>query len=154
MKDETGRKRRSGGRAGNARRLSPHVIQQTPWRLPRNPDRPTEPLTEDGVARMHDTAMRILEEIGVEFLNEEALALFRDAGCTVEGANVKMGRDWVMEMVAKAPAEFTLTPRNPERELVVGGDVMLFGNVSSPPNYWSLDTGKTPGTRAQCADLL
>ena len=148
------RRKRSGGRAGNKRRSSPDVIQQMPWRLPENPDRPTEPMDEEGVARMHDIAMRILEEIGIEFLNEEALEIFKDAGCTVDGTNVRMGRDWVMEMVAKAPDTFTLTPRNKDRTLKVGGNTMLFGNVSSPPNYWSLDTGKTPGTRAQCADLL
>ena len=125
-----------------------------PWRLPENPDRPTEPLTEEGVAAVHDGAMRILEEIGIEFLNEESLEILKEAGCKVDGANVRMGRDWVMEMVAKAPSEFTLTPRNPDRKLKVGGKTMLFGNVSSPPNFWSLDTGKTPGTRAQCADLL
>ena len=30
----------------------------------------------------------------------------------------------------------------------------MFVNVSSPPNYWDLETGKVPGTRAQCQDLL
>jgi trimethylamine--corrinoid protein Co-methyltransferase len=125
-----------------------------PWRIPVNPDAPTEPLSEEGVAAIHDTAMRVLEEIGIEFLNDEALAIFKEAGCTVEDANVRMGRDWVMEMVAKAPATFTITPRDPAKVLDVGGRNIFFGNVSSPPNYWDLKTGKTPGTRAQCQDLL
>jgi len=30
----------------------------------------------------------------------------------------------------------------------------VFVNVSSPPNYWDLETGKVPGTRAQCQNLL
>ena len=34
-----------------------------------NHDRPTEPLDEDGVNAIHDGAMRILEEIGIEFYN-------------------------------------------------------------------------------------
>ena len=148
------RRRRSGGRAGNVRRTAPEVISQMPWHLPENIDRPTEPLTDEGVLAIHDAAMRILEETGIEFLNEEALALFAQAGCTVEGSNVRMGRDWVMEMVGHAPSEFTITPRNPARKLHVGGKTILFGNVSSPPNYWDADTGKVPGTRAQCADLL
>ncbi len=124
------------------------------WRLPVNPDRPTEPLSEEGVSAIHDTAMRVLEEIGVEFLNDEALELFREAGCTVDGLNVRMGRDWVMEMVTRAPSKFTITPRNPDRKIVIGGKHMLFGNVSSPPNYWDLKTGKMPGTRKNCQDLL
>jgi trimethylamine--corrinoid protein Co-methyltransferase len=146
--------RRSGGRAGNVRRHAGHTIEQMPWRLPQNIDRPTEPLAEDGVQAIHIGAMRILEEIGIEFLNEEALDLFKQAGCTVEGTNVRMGRDWVMEMVGLAPAEFTLTPRNPARKLHIGGKTILFGNVSSPPNYWDFETGKVPGTRAHCANLL
>ncbi len=148
------KRRRSGGRAGNARRNATEIIQQLPWRLPINLDRPTEPLTAQGVAAIHDGAMRILEEIGIEFLNEESLALFKTTGCTVDGTNVRMGRDWVMEMVARAPSEFTLTPRNPERMIRVGGKHILFGNVSSPPNYWDLETGKVVGTREHCANLL
>ncbi len=154
MNDAAPRKRRAGGRAGNARLSSRDVIHQQPWRIPVNTDRPTEPLAPEGVEAIHDGAMRILEEIGIEFLNEEAIELFREAGCTVEGTNVRMGRDWVMEMIAKAPSEFTITPRNPDRALPIGGRNMVFVNVSSPPNYWDLATGKMPGTRAQCADLL
>jgi trimethylamine--corrinoid protein Co-methyltransferase len=60
-----------------------------------------------------------------------------------------------MEMVGRAPAEFTITPRNPERVLPIGGKHLLFGNVSSPPNYWDLELGrKVPGTRAHCANLF
>ncbi len=146
--------RRSGGHAGNTGRRHQHAIDQMPWGPPVNSDRPTEPLTEEGVAAIHDTAMRVLEEIGVAFLNDEALALFRQAGAKVDGQTVRMGRDWVMEMVARAPSSFTITPRNPARTLTVGDGHLLFGNVSSPPNYWDLTTGKVVGCREQCRDLL
>ena len=149
------RKRRAGGRAANTAKRSQELFKQMPWRIPVNTDRPTEPLDEDGVQAIHDGAMRILEEIGIEFLNEEAIELFKQAGCKVTGSNVKMGRDWVMEMIRKAPAEFTITPRNPEREITIGGKHILFGNVSSPPNYFDLEIGKkVSGNRKQCADLL
>ncbi|MEM1236830.1 MAG: trimethylamine methyltransferase family protein [Pseudomonadota bacterium] len=147
------RRRRSGGRAGNKRGSGP-AVHQMPWRLIENTDQPTEPLTEEGVHAIHDGAMRILEEIGIEFLNDEGREILRKAGCTVEGENVRMGRDFVMEMVGRAPSTFTLTPRNPDRTLKIGGNTLLFGNVSSPPNYWDLETGKTPGTREQCRNLL
>ncbi len=151
---DTPRRKRSGGRSGNTRRDSGNVIEQMPWRIPVNTDRPTEPLDEAGVMAIHDGAMRILEEIGIEFLNEEALVILKEAGCTVSGTNVRMGRDFVMEMIAKAPSEFTITPRNPARTVPIGGNHMLFGNVSSPPNYWDMETGKVPGTREQCANML
>ena len=152
--NEQPRRRRSGGRAANTARRATAIIDQMPWRIPVNVDRPTEPLGEDGVEAIHDGAMRILEEIGIEFLNEESLDLFREAGARVDGTNVRMGRDWVMEMIARAPSEFTMTPRNPDRTLTVGGRNMLFGNVSSPPSFWSLGTGKVTGTRERCAELL
>ena len=154
MAEQRERRRRAGGRAGNTRRTSRDVIQQSDWIVPINTDRPTEPLDEAGVLAIHNGAMRILEEIGIEFLNEEALDLFRQIGATVDGTNVRLGRDFVMEMVAKAPSEFTLTPRNLDRRITIGGRNMVFGNVSSPPNYFDLTTGKVPGTREQAQTLL
>lgn len=154
MANDAPRRRRAGGRAGSAGRRGTAAIQQMPWRIPSNPDRPTEPLSAEGVLAIHNGAMEILEDIGIEFLNDEALALLKDAGCHVVDQNVRMGRDWVMEMVAKAPSQFDITPRNIDKKITIGGDKMVFVNVSSPPNYMDLETGKVPGTRKQCQDLL
>lgn len=151
----TKRRSRTGGRAGAATRRGTAVIEQMPWAPPINTDRPTEPLGPEGVLAIHDGAMRILEEIGIEFLNHEALGILKKAGCTVDGENVRMGRDFVMEWIAKAPSEFTLTPRNRDRQITVGGKNLVFGNVSSPPNYWDMELGtKVPGTRQMCQNLL
>ena len=90
MADTPKRRKRSGGRAGAADRRGSAVIDQMPWRLPVNLDRPTEPLSEEGVEAVHNGAMRILEEIGIEFLNEESLEIFKEAGCRVDGPNVRM----------------------------------------------------------------
>jgi len=155
MAERSKPRRRSGGRSGNARRSATAAIEQMPWRVPVNTDRPTEPLDGEGVEAIHDGAMRILEEIGIEFLNDEALAILKEAGCTVNGTNVRMGRDFVMEMVAKAPSQFTVTPRNPDRTVTIGGKHMVFLNVSSPPNYWDMELGrKVTGTRENCSNLL
>ncbi|MEM0946277.1 MAG: trimethylamine methyltransferase family protein [Pseudomonadota bacterium] len=154
MAEAATRRRRAGGRAGNSDRRGTTAIEQMPWRIPVNPDRPTEPLTEDGVDAIHDAAMRILEEIGIEFLNDEGLEILKEAGCDIQDGVVRMGRDFVMEMIGRAPSSFTITPRDRAKEVTVGGKSILFGNVSSPPNYWDIETGKVPGTRAQCRDLL
>ena len=149
------RRRRAGGRAANLDRRSQQLFKQMPWRVPKNTDRPTEPIDGEAVERIHDAAMRVLEEVGIEFLNDEACALFAEAGCKVVGTNVKMGRDWVMEMIGRAPASFTLTPRNEARRLTIGDGHIVFGNVSSPPNYMDLELGrKVTGTRAQNRNLL
>ena len=149
------RRGRSGGRSANTARRGTELFKQSSWRLPVNHDLPIEPLSEEGVQAIHSGAMNILENIGIEFLNEESRIIFAQAGCRVDGTNVKMDREWVMEMAGKAPSQFTITPRNPDHELIVGGKYILFGNVSSPPNYYDLDIGKkVPGTREQCANLI
>ncbi|NSX54631.1 trimethylamine methyltransferase family protein [Parasulfitobacter algicola] len=155
MADAGTRRRRGGGRAGAVTRRGHAVIEQMPWSIPINNDRPTEPLTEDGVQAIHEGAMRILEEIGIAIYNDEARAIFKEAGCIVDGDNVRMGREFIMEMVALSPSEWTITPRNPDRKVTIGGKNMLFTNVSSPPNYWDLELGrKIPGRREHCQNLL
>ncbi len=146
-------KRRSGGRSGNARRGGPSLAQG-PWAIPVNTDRPTEPLSEDGVRAIHEGAMRVLEEVGIDFLNGEAREVLKRAGCAVTETRVRMGRDFVMEKLRDAPASFTITPRNPDRAITIGEGRMVFGNVSSPPNCSDLDRGRRPGDRASYQDLL
>ena len=76
MSEYSLKRRRSGGRTGNVRRRDSLAIDQMPWRLPINLDRPTEPLDSDAIAAIHEGAMSILEEIGIEFLNQADLDLF------------------------------------------------------------------------------
>ena len=155
MNEQSGRRgRRGGGRAGHTKRARGGGLTQRAWSVPVITDPPVEPLDAAGIEAVHHGAMRILEEIGIEFLNEEALDLFRKAGAKVEGERVWLGRDFVMEMVAKAPRSFTITPRNPDRTLTMGAGHLNFAPVASPPNYWDMETGKVAGTRAQCQDLF
>ena len=154
MTEDTGRKRRAGGRAGNKIRAGSAAIDQMPWRIPENPDRPTEPLDAEGVERVHKAAMRILRDIGIEMLNPEAVTILKKAGCIVSGTNVRFDEDFVMEMVGHAPSQFTITPRNPAREVVMGGKSMIFVNVSSPPNAWDLERGKRSGDFATFKEFM
>ena len=156
MADEAKRRGRSGGRAGNAARRGTAAIEQMPWNPPVNIDRPVEPLNDEGVAAIHDGAMRILEEIGITFLNPEAVEILKaSGGCDIDGERVRMGRDFVMETIAHAPESWTITPRNPDRQITMGGRHLNFGNVSSPPGYWDMELGrKVTGNREMCRNLL
>lgn len=122
--------------------------------MPVNLDQPTAPLSEEGVHAVHDGAMRVLEDIGIEFLHPEACRILEDAGCIVDGENVRMDRDFVMDKVRMAPSTFTVTPRNHDRQITIGGKHMLFVNVSSPPNCSDLDRGRRPGDRESFRDLI
>ena len=154
MTDEPRAKRRAGGRAGMKIRAGTAVIDQMPWRIPVNPDRPTEPLDMDGVMAIHRGCMRILREIGIEFLNPAAVDILRKAGCRVDGTNVRMDEDFVTDMLRTVPESFTITPRNPAREVTIGGRHMVFVNVSSPPNAWDLERGKRSGDFATFREFM
>ena len=47
-------------------------VKQLPWRTYRNPYKPIEVLNEEQIERIHDASMRILEEFGIEFLDDQA----------------------------------------------------------------------------------
>src|SRR3954452_10744186 len=92
-----------------------------------------EILSEDAMAKLEAGWRRLVTEIGVEFDNDRALALFREAGQRVEGQCVYLDPEWVLEQVAKAPREFDVQARNPEHSIHIGGDAMAFGAVYGPP---------------------
>jgi trimethylamine--corrinoid protein Co-methyltransferase len=76
---------------------------------------------------------RIVSDLGIEFLHDEALDYLRGAGQQVDGQLVKFDPDWILEQVAKAPAEFTLQARNPDRSVQIGGKHMVFSAVYGCP---------------------
>ncbi|MDZ5663128.1 trimethylamine methyltransferase family protein [Nocardioides sp. S-58] len=92
-----------------------------------------EVLSEDAMATLDKGWRRLMTEIGVEFMDERALELFRQAGQRVEDNTVFLDPDFVLEQVAKAPREFDVQARNPENSIHIGGDSMAFGAVYGPP---------------------
>src|SRR5690348_11634586 len=76
---------------------------------------------------------RIVSELGIDFLHDEAIEVLEAAGQKVEGQLVKFDPDWILEQVGKAPREFELQARNPERNIHVGGNHMAFGAVYGCP---------------------
>jgi len=92
-----------------------------------------EILSEDAMAMLDKGWRRLMTEIGVEFMDDRALDLFRKAGQKVEGNAVFLDPDFVLEQAAKAPREFDLQARNPANSVHIGGDSMAFGAVYGPP---------------------
>src|ERR1700760_4118590 len=92
-----------------------------------------EVLSEDAMATLDGGWRRLISEIGVEFLDDRGLDLFRKAGQKVEDRTVFLDPDFVVEQVAKAPSEFDLQARNPANSVHIGGDSMAFGAVYGPP---------------------
>jgi trimethylamine---corrinoid protein Co-methyltransferase len=92
-----------------------------------------EILDEAGLAELERGWRRIVSELGIEFLHPDALEYLREAGQDVEGELVRFDPDWILEQVAKAPAEFDLQARNPERTVHIGGNHMVFSAVYGCP---------------------
>jgi len=92
-----------------------------------------EILDEAALAELERGWRRIVSELGIEFLHPEALEVFKNAGQNVEGELVRFDPDWILEQVAKAPAEFDLQARNPERTVHIGGNHMVFSAVYGCP---------------------
>jgi trimethylamine--corrinoid protein Co-methyltransferase len=92
-----------------------------------------EVLSAESMDKLDQGWRRLVTEIGVEFMSERALDLFREAGQRVEGNTVFLDPEFVLAQVAKAPAEFDIQARNPAHNVHIGGDAMAFGAVYGPP---------------------
>ena len=148
--------RLSARRKENKGRSRSVLQDQLPFAIPEYWDKPVEPISADQVEAIHHASLRVLKEVGILFLNDEALSVLAEAGCDIDWdtKNVRFDPDWVMAQVGKAPAEFTITPRNPEKANIWGGKHFNFGNVASAPNVMDLDEGRRVGTRKDYQNLL
>jgi trimethylamine--corrinoid protein Co-methyltransferase len=117
---------------------------------------PLERITADQSDQMHDASMRILEEIGIAFMDPEALDMWEKAGARVdhEKEMVRIDRDLVIELVAKAPSQFTWHARNPAQNLTVGGDHINFIPNGGVVFAHDLDRGRRPGVMSDYVNFL
>ena len=93
-----------------------------------------EILSEDAMAVLDRGWRRLLTEIGIEFLLDDAVEVFRGANQRIEDGNrVYLDPEFVLEQVAKAPREFDVRARNPAQTIHVGGQHMAFASVYGCP---------------------
>ncbi len=112
-----------------------------------NPYKPFEVLTPEQEEQLHEAAMHIVEKIGIHFLDAEACDIWEKAGATVDHQRqmVKIDRGLLLELVAKAPAQFTWQARNPERNRLIGGDDIAFCTHGGVIFAQDMDKGRRPG---------
>src|SRR3990172_8632052 len=112
------------------------------------PEEGIKVLSDEQVATIHETAMRICEEIGLDVMHDDARKLLSDAGLKVQDDRLLFGKGFPREQVAKAPARFTLQARDPAKTHEVGGPTPLWMNVGGPPFASDLEGGRRSGTLA------
>ncbi|MEQ8354502.1 MAG: trimethylamine methyltransferase family protein [Kiloniellaceae bacterium] len=158
-RDGTRRRARQGAGARSATRGgggAGALLKQLPWRVLESPFQALEVLSPEQIELITDTAFRILEEVGMDFLHPEALDILGRAGATVEPGSqrVRFDRGLLREALAKAPARFTLHARNPAHSLPIGGRHITFGSVASAPNASDLEAGRRPGNQNDYQNFL
>ncbi len=144
MVEATRRARGGGGAARRAERSA--VSFETARYIERNiPD--YEILTPDALEIIETNAETVLAEIGVNFVNNPAaLALWRDAGAEIDGERVRIPRGLARKLCATAPSSFTQHARNPDRNVVIGGNSLVLAPVYGPPFVRDGESGRRYAT--------
>ena len=121
-----------------------------------NPYAPVEILSGDDLELIHDGAMRILEDIGLEILNETALGLYEADGARVDWdlQRVYLDRNLLLKRLQTVPSQFTLHSRNPARNRLIGGSAVNFTTVASAPNSSDLEGGRRTGNFEDYCNFL
>ena len=88
-----------------------------------------KPLAEAAINKVHQTAMRIIEEVGFEVNSEEALDLFKKAGAWIgEGSHrVRLSQEKVLELIKMAPSEILLCGTDEKHDVHLGGNRVYTG---------------------------
>ena len=88
-----------------------------------------KPLSEESVTKIHQSAMRIIEEVGFEVNSPTALELFEKAGVRVDRENrrVCLSQDRATELIREAPSEVRLCGQDAKHDILLGGNRVYTG---------------------------
>jgi trimethylamine--corrinoid protein Co-methyltransferase len=103
-----------------------------------------QPLAAEDIARIDDTVLRIIEEIGCEVNSEEALRALEKAGAGIEKGTrrVRLPREKARELIAKAPSEITLYGREDKNDIHLGGRRVYAGTGGTALHIYEPATGR------------
>lgn len=87
------------------------------------------PLTEDAISKIHQTVMRIIEEVGFEVNSEAALRLFEQAGAWVDKKErrVRLSQAKALKLIGMAPPEVRLCGQEEKHDVLLGGSRVYTG---------------------------
>ncbi|MBT4491364.1 MAG: trimethylamine methyltransferase, partial [Rhodospirillaceae bacterium] len=129
-----GRTARRESRAANTVTSAPYITRTFPA---------TEILGEEGLSLIEGNADTLLQEIGVEFRDdEEVLELWRGAGADVREQRVHFPKGLLRQLISTAPPQFIQHARNPARNVVIGGNNTVFAPVYGPPFVRDVEGGR------------
>ncbi|MGA9410416.1 MAG: trimethylamine methyltransferase family protein [Roseobacter sp.] len=140
-------RRRGRGGGGAARRAERSAVSFETAKYIERKIPNLEILNEEALEIIEANAELILEEVGVNFVeNPTALQRWRDAGADVEGERVRIPRGLARQLCSTAPASFTQVARNPDRNVVIGGNNLVLAPVYGPPFVRDMQGGRRYAT--------
>ena len=147
MSEAEARSRRVRGGGGAVRRAERTAVSiETARYIERNIPN-FEVLTEEALEIIETNAETILEEVGVNFVqNPAALDRWRAAGADVEGERVRIPRGLARQLCSTAPSRITQHARNPERTVEIGGKSLVLAPVYGPPFVRDMEGGRRYAT--------
>jgi trimethylamine--corrinoid protein Co-methyltransferase len=114
------------------------------------------PLTDQGVRKIHDSALTLLSEIGVEVHSRLAFETFQKhkAVCDPSRKLVKISRSMVEDAIDKAPKKVVLCGREEKHDLYCEGKNVYLGTGGTVLNVIDLETGqKRPSLLKDVRDI-
>jgi trimethylamine--corrinoid protein Co-methyltransferase len=113
-----------------------------------------EILSQDDIVQIHQTSMKLLENVGVEFPYQEAIATFKKHGVKTDGTRVYLTEAQLMKALEDVPRQFTIHARNPERSVTVGGGRPVFAPGYGAPFLVDAELGKRAPTMEDYVNLV
>ena len=138
------------------RRAPQAAVRQLPFARTVNTYRPFEILSADQIETIHQTALKLLRDIGIEVMQGPARAILKAAGAEVDEATQRVRFDPVLveDAVRQAPSHFTLQARNRAYDVGCGNGEIIFAATGGPAFAHDTDRGKRPGNFADMCDYI
>ena len=149
------RERRSGGRKAKSGR-SFQGITQLPWQQVKNSHSPMEMLNPDQLDQLHKTSLRILSEAGIRVMSDKVLDIFEATGAIIDRDEmlIRIDESIVDAVIETVPSEFTLTSRNQDKQIILGGNNMNFSLVAGPPFVHDMINGRRQGNHTDYVNFI
>ena len=127
-----------------------------PFRPIHNNWSPYNILNEDQLTQLNNASMEILENIGLRFMDDEALSIWEKAGATVDHKTqqVKIDRGLLHEAISAAPSTFNWRARNPRHNMQIGGNRLAFGPAGGMVYFDNMASGRRPSVKADLEKLI
>ncbi|CUH45503.1 trimethylamine methyltransferase family protein [Ruegeria atlantica] len=131
--------KRSGRKARHAQRAAKPVVDPCP---PGQKGGAYKPLSQREIEQIYDTALQLLERLGMGNVPDKLAADLKAAGAQAgQQDRLLFPREMVQRAIDTAPKSFVLHGRDENRSIEVGGDRVYFGTGGAAVQTLDIDSG-------------